>query len=126
MIAKLFKSQRHERKTMLYIDEGMDFFGPTGVSRYGNAIQRSFRAGREKGMTSVIGLQRPKTINLQTLTEMNVLYLFRLQYQDDVKRLQEMGLPAGTQAPDEDFNFLWLRGNKLYPKALTIPERYVS
>lgn len=121
-IALFFKEQRDARPSLLYVDEGMDFYGPTGNARFGNAIQRCFRAGREKGLATLLGVQRPKSINLQTLTEANVLYLFRLDFVEDVKRLQEMGYPKTAGAPDEDHRFRYMRGRALYPNPLILPK----
>lgn len=123
--ALFLKSQRHTRKSLGYVDEGMDFYGPSGTSRYGNAIQRWFRVGRERGLASLLGAQRPKCINLQTLTEANKLYLFRLEYSDDVKRLTEMGYPQGSDAPEDDYKFQYLDKKarpRLYPKQLILPK----
>ena len=121
MAAKFFDSQEYERPSLLYVDEGMDFFGPSGNSRYGNAIQKCFRAGREKGLATCIGVQRPKAINVQTLTEANLLYLFKLDYSADVKRLVEMGLPEGITAPTELYKFRHMRDGELLPGVLHLP-----
>jgi hypothetical protein len=121
-IEAFFRSQRFERPSLLYVDEGMDFYGPTGSARYGSAIQRCYRAGREKGMATLLGTQRPKSINLQTLTESNVLYLFRLDFAADVKRLYEMGFPARVEPPAHDHQFLYMRAKRLHPRPLTIPK----
>lgn len=127
--ARFFKTQKFSRPSLLYVDEGMDFFGPTGNSRYGNAIQRCYRAGRELGMATCIGVQRPKTINIQTLTEANILFLFRLEFDEDVTRLREMGWPKGEPAPQHDHVFRYLnKGMKprLYPKPLRLAKGIVN
>jgi hypothetical protein len=125
VIRKFFDSQKPEFHSLLVIDEGMDFFGPTGNSRYGNAIQRCWRAGGEKGMSCLIGLQRPKTVNLQMLTESNMLALFPLRYTEDVKRLQEMGFPKGYYPPEANprknkGKFLFMKNDELFPKAVRL------
>ncbi|MGH7239272.1 MAG: hypothetical protein ACREHG_04295 [Candidatus Saccharimonadales bacterium] len=125
VIKQFLASQRHDVPSLLVIDEGMDFFGPTGNAYYSNVIQRCWRAGGEKGMACLIGVQRPKTINLQLLTESNMLYLFHIAYDQDLKRLQEMGFPSGIDSPDRKYRFLFMRTSKLYPKpiVITIKER---
>lgn len=106
-----FKTQHTERKSLLYIDEGMDFFGPSGNGLHGDIIQRCYRAGREKGLATVTGIQRPKQINLQVLTESNYLALFHLRFADDVTRIYEMGFPVGMMPPEENYHFsLWHDG----------------
>lgn len=100
--------------TLLVIDEGMDFFGPTGNGIHGDIVQRCWRAGGEKGMACLIGVQRPKSINLQMLTESNLLYLFHLSNEDDVKRLWEMGLPKGVVPPIEKYKFIFFKDDVLY------------
>lgn len=117
---EFFRTQNPRTPSLLYIDEGMDFFGPNGMAKEGDIIQRCFRAGREKGLCTLMAVQRPRAISLQALTESNILYLFAIAYQDDVKRLYEMGLPKGVMAPEEDYYFRLLRDRKLYPKLLTL------
>lgn len=120
-----FRTQKHDEPTLLYIDEGMDFFGPTGNARYGNIVQRCFRAGREKGMTTLLGLQRPKTVNIQTLTECNILYLFQIRFKQDMQRLKEMGVPEEAQPPGSKHQFHFFREDTWYSRPMQIPERFI-
>jgi hypothetical protein len=119
-IEKFFMTQDSRYPSLLYIDEGMDFFGATGNARFGDSIQRCFRAGREKGLASLIGVQRPKVINLQCLTESNVLYLFAINFTEDLKRLREMGFPARVPAPVENHKFLYYRDGKVFDRYLKV------
>ncbi len=108
MMQKFFKTQKHSMPSLLVIDEGMDFFGPTGNGKYGDIVQRSVRAGGEKGLASLILVQRPKTINIQVVTEGNYLMLFKIRYREDLKRLWEMGIPRDFVDPKEPHHFaLW-------------------
>ncbi len=120
LIDKFYATQDFEHPSLLYIDEGMDFFGPTGNALYSSAIQRCFRAGREKGLASLIGVQRPRTINLQCLTESNVLYLFAINFGEDMKRLREMGFPRDVPAPRDNHKFLYFRDGKVFNRYLKI------
>jgi hypothetical protein len=120
IIKKFLATQRHDIPSLLVIDEGMDFFGPTGNALYSNVIQKCWRAGGEKGMSCLIGVQRPKTINLQMLTESNLLYLFHISFDSDLKRLQEMGLPSDVESPIEKFHFLFMKDDRLYPRPLKL------
>jgi hypothetical protein len=120
-ITQFFESQFYKEPSLVYIDEGHDFFGANATARYGTAIQRCFRAGAEKGMASCLGVQRPKTVNLQTLTESNVLYLFHIKFREDLKRLGEMGLPPLSDSPPANSHrFLFFRDDHLYPKPLRL------
>lgn len=119
-IERFFATQDYRYPSLLYIDEGMDFFGPTGNGLYGNAVQRCYRAGREKGLASLIGVQRPRTINIQCLTEANVLYLFAINFDEDMKRLREMGFPNDVPPPRDDHRFLYFRDGVVFDKYLKI------
>lgn len=47
------------------------------------------------------------------MTEMTKLYMFHLDYMDDVKHLQDMGYPAkGYPAPEDKFVFRYWDKNK--------------
>lgn len=120
VMRKFFDTQDPSQPSLLYVDEGMDFFGPSGNALHGNAIQRCFRGGGERGMSCLLGLQRPKTVSLQVLTESNILYLFHLRYEEDVKRLHEMGFPRDQQSPRSKYTFLYFRDDELYPKPLRL------
>lgn len=120
VIEKFFQTQDAKRPSLLYIDEGMDFFGPAGNGKYSDIVQKCVRAGREKGLATLIGVQRPKSINLQVMTECNVLYLFRINFIEDVKRLKEMGYPSSIAPPADDYLFWYFRNRKLYPHLLKL------
>ena len=120
-ITQFFESQYYKQPSLLYIDEGHDFFGANSTARYGTAIQRCFRAGAEKGMASCLGIQRPKTVNLQTLTESNVCYLFHIKFREDLKRLGEMGMPPLSDSPPaESHRFMFFRDDHLYPQPIRL------
>lgn len=106
------------RESLLYIDEGHDFFTPNGSARGSDIIQRTYRAGREIGLTSLAGFQRPIGLNLQMLTELNYCSLFRINFDKDVRRLYDMGWPQGVGPPtyDETHCFkLWRNGKPSAP-----------
>lgn len=97
---KLFATQRASRPTLAYFDEGMDFFSATGGAKGGSDIvQRMYRSGGEKGLATLLGMQRPVGITLQTMTDMNWAALFPLRYAGDVKRLYDMGWPQDAPPP---------------------------
>lgn len=110
---KIFQTQRKDVPTLVVFDEGMDMFGPTGNGKHGDIVQRFFRAGREKGAATLFCSQRPKTINIQCVSESNYLMLFRIDFHDDMKRLHEMSLPEWVDPPADDYHFVLFRNRKL-------------
>lgn len=100
---KFFHSQQAKRPSLIYFDEGHDFFGTNGAARgTSDIVQRCFRGGRERNLASLIGVQRPKGVNLQCLTETCWCALFRINFTDDVRRLWEMGWPKDAMPPTYD------------------------
>ena len=98
---RFFGTQHVRRPSLLYVDEGHDFFTSTGQARGSDVIQRCYRAGRELGLTTVTGFQRPIGMNLQLMTELNVCALFHIDYAKDVRRLYDMGWPQNVGPPSE-------------------------
>lgn len=97
---RFFHTQDARRPSLIYFDEGMDFFYSSAAARGGSDIvQRCYRAGREMGLATMASFQRPIGINQQTLTEMNYCALFDLDNRKDVRRLWDMGWPANVPAP---------------------------
>jgi hypothetical protein len=120
MIQKFLDTQYWRQPSLMYVDEGHDFYGPTGMAKYGSAIQECYRAGAEQGLSSLLGIQRPKTVNMQIMTEANLCYLFHIKFKADLKRLLEMGM-AVNECPEEgSHRFLHFRDSKLYPKELKL------
>lgn len=93
--AHIFYDQsRASRPQLLAVDETSDFFR-TNTARVGasDSLLRTARAGRERGLGGIYGMQRTKGVPPQLLEEMSKLYLFRVDYTADVGRLKEMGAP---------------------------------
>ena len=130
---KFFHTQDARRPSLIYFDEGMDFFYSSAAARGGSDIvQRCYRAGREMGLATMAAFQRPVGINQQTLTEMNYCALFDLDNRKDVKRLWEMGWPATIppphtepfDGPDPVGTFrLWRKGTRAPKYRLTTGEK---
>jgi energy-coupling factor transporter ATP-binding protein EcfA2 len=120
LIERYFKTQKASRPSLLYIDEGHDFFHATSQARgASDIVQRCYRAGRERGLASLIGFQRPTGFNLQCLTEANYAALFRINNAADVKRLWDMGWPRDEGPPTyaEPHVFkLWREGRPEAPR----------
>ena len=118
---RFFGTQRVKTPSLLYLDEGHDFFHSSGQARGTDIVQRCYRAGRERGLATLAGFQRPSGLNLQVLTELNYCALFRINFAKDVKKLYDMGWPEGVPPPDyepngeESFTFRLWRGKPTAP-----------
>lgn len=117
-----YNTMYYRQPSFIYVDEGHDFYGPTGMAKYGDVLQRCWRAGKEQGITALMGVQRPKVINLQLLTESNVMYLFHIAYEEDLSRLREMGVPKTLQTspPMYSYRFRFFKDGMLYPLPVRI------
>lgn len=118
LLEKFFATQRANRPSLAYLDEGMDFFTTSSAAYGTDIVQRCFRAGREKNLATLIGAQRPKQINAQVLTETSWLALFRINFTEDVRRLHEMGFPRDVGPPtyEQPHAFrLWREGKPVAP-----------
>jgi hypothetical protein len=95
------------RPLLLYIDEAMDFYGPTGLPKpgTGNPILQGMRAGGERDVSVLMATQRAKFVSGQLWELLERLYLFRLELEGDMKRIREMGVPAELEAPEENHVF---------------------
>lgn len=92
---RYLKDARASRPQLLHVDEMLYFFGPSGQPKgRSDVLKRYVVGGRERGVGSLMCSQRTKGFPPSVLEEVNRLYLFRLDYIDDVKRLREMGAPV--------------------------------
>lgn len=106
--AEFLRASRAGRPQLLQVDEIRDFYYPNGSARGGDdAIERCVRAGRERGTGVLICGQRTKGIPATLMEELSKCYLFRLDYNADVRRLQEMGAPAAMRPPRQAFSFYY-------------------
>ena len=109
---KFLAQSRTGRPQLAQVDETMDFYGPTGNPRgSSDVITRFARTGRERGTAALYGSQRTKGIPATLLQEVTRLYLFHLDYEQDMKRLYEMGLPEWVESPrgEHEFYYWWKR-----------------
>lgn len=119
-LQKFFATSDPKVPSMLYVDEGMDFFGPTGNAKYGTIIQRFYRAGRERNIVTLMATQRPSCITVQAMSESNVKYVFALGAEGDFDALKKKGIPKGLVPVDENYVFRLVRDRRLYPNPLTL------
>ena len=108
MVARYLETRaRASVPSLIYADEVMDFYGVTGIAKKGtdDTLLHVARAGRERGVSLLAASQRAKRIPPQLLELVDRIYLFRLDMEDDVKRLPESGFPKGVAPPQEDHMF---------------------
>lgn len=106
-VAAFLQSSRARRPQLLRVDETGDMFHPNGAPRGGDdAVVRAARAGRERGTACLFCSQRTKGIPPQLMEEMKRLYAFRLDFDSDAKRFQEMGAPD-FELPRRKYEFCY-------------------
>lgn len=108
--ARVFHGQaRSSVPQLVVVDELLDFFHPNGSPRAGtdDTLVRVVRAGRERGEGALYCSQRTRGIPTQIVEELSKLYLFRLDFVGDARRLPEMGAPESITPPAEDHEFVY-------------------
>jgi hypothetical protein len=90
---------------IIVVDELADFFE---VRRGGGGIfWQSARSGRELNVALLAGSQRPRFIPSVVMTEADRLYLFKLDFADDMKHVYAMGVPKGVMVPKVPHSFYY-------------------
>lgn len=108
-------SKKERLPILIYVDETMDHFHPSTQPRsrgFGYSFTRICRSGRELGIAAIFASQRTKSIPTSVLEEMSTLYLFELDFEQDVKRLQEMGVSGNIPKPKEHVFYQYVRKGK--------------
>lgn len=109
-----YRTMRAKTPRLLVVDEMGDFYTqPGGQQLRGTegSILRTIRAGREKGGGALMCSQRAKGIPVQALSETTKVWLFRMDFTEDLSRLRECGFPPeirDTPWPDHHFAY-WTR-----------------
>jgi hypothetical protein len=107
-IARAFLNMNpHRRERLLWVNEGMDFYGRTSMSvdASNDVILDAARAGGERGFGLLFEAHRPKGIPplLNTLT--SHVYLFHLRFGRDMAYLYDMGIPEDEEMPEGNYVF---------------------
>ena len=89
---------------LILVDELGDFFKYQALA---DIYQRISRNGRERNVAFLAGSQRPRKVPVEMLTEMGRLYMFRLDFAEDIKRVYSFGIPPWTQVPDGHAFYLY-------------------
>lgn len=99
---------------LIVVDELADFYEQRVLS---DIFQRISRNGRERDCAFIAGSQRPRKIPLEVMTEMLRLYMFELDYEEDIEHIVQFGLPwrhlrkqeLSSMMPTDHAFFLWDR-----------------
>lgn len=101
-----YESYGAKSPRLLVVDELADFYEWRSL---GDIFQQIARAGRERDCAMICGSQRPRKIPVETMTEMTRMYLFELNYWEDIKHVAEFGLPPAIQIPQGHAFYMWDR-----------------
>lgn len=75
---------------LVVVDELADFYERRLLT---DIFQRICRNGRERDCAFIAGSQRPRKVPVETMTELLRMYLFELDYEEDIKHVVQFGLP---------------------------------
>ena len=81
---------------LLFVDELADFYKYRAL---GDIFQRVSRNGRERNVALIAGSQRPRKVPLEVLTEMQRMYLFECDFEEDLQRVFQFGIPRDVVIP---------------------------
>lgn len=98
-----YEKYGHEPPRLVWVNELADFFE---VQKLGGIFWLLPRSGGELNVSFLWETQRPAYIPKTVMTEAGRLYVFQLDYSEDIKRLYEVGFPKETPLPDRDHEFL--------------------
>ncbi len=108
-------AKRSEEDVMLYVDETMDHFTESARprSKFGGIWARVARSGRELGIGALFATQRSRMIPVQIMEEMSYLFLYQLDYEEDMARMRAMGIPRNMHPPNRVHLFYyWRKSNR--------------
>lgn len=81
---------------LLFVDELADFFEMRSL---GDIFRRVARNGRERDVSLIAGSQRPRRIPVEIMTEMKRIYMFELNFMEDIKHVFQFGIPRDLMQP---------------------------
>ena len=115
LVDRFRRTSGKKHKRMVFFDELMDFYNQSGMPLRGcgNVALRCARAGAERDLTSLFASQRAKGIPVQLWELLNLLYLFRLDMEQDLARIREAGIPREMVPPEDDHLFkFWTKRSR--------------
>ena len=100
----LYEDAFGKKDRLCYVNELSDFFE---VKKIGGIFWLIARSGREKKISLMAETQRPVYVPKVVLTESVQMYIFKLKYVEDMKKMYEMGVPKDTPAVSQKYTFLY-------------------
>jgi len=111
---RFHRRARASQPQLLYVDELLYFFSSNGMPKGGSDVLKTYAVGgRERGVASLFASQRTKGFPASIMEELNRLYLFRVDYREDIKRCREMGAPVTDEdVPEKEHVFrFWTKAD---------------
>lgn len=110
------------KRRRVYVDEVSALLGDTKPNYH---LKGCITRGRELGISTVCATQRPVSIPIIMMSEASKLYIFRLNWPDDQKRMSDLTggrISVDEQAALEDYQFLYydLAKRRRWPKPITM------
>jgi len=105
--------------TRLYIDEAYALIGGTRPSRH---LLACLSRGRERGISTITAVQRPRNFPIVLMSEAEHSYIFQLRTPEDRQRITEYTtLSEDAQIDLKEFEFYYFNiKTGLYPKKLKL------
>jgi len=105
--------------TRLYIDEAYALIGGTRPCRH---LLACLSRGRERGISTITAVQRPRNFPIVLMSEAEHSYIFSLRTLEDKQRVREyttLSIDAQTDLDEFEFYYFNVRTG-LYPKKLKL------
>jgi hypothetical protein len=106
---EFYENSKDKYSQIVDADETSDFYGSTGLASRDDPLLKIVRAGRERNVAFAGAAQRPRGLPHSFLTELSEVFIFTLASTDDLKFLEDMGLPGDVPVPEEDHVFYHFR-----------------
>lgn len=105
--------------TRVYIDEAYALIGGTRPSRH---LLACLSRGRERGISTITSVQRPRNFPIVLMSEAEHSYIFSLRTPEDRERIEEYTtLSVDAQMDLKDFEFYYFNiRTGLYPRKLKL------
>lgn len=112
LIESHYENSNKKHDSLIYVDEMLAFL--RGRPSLQTGCIRAICAGGQRGVGFLGGTQRPRHIPIEAKDQLDKLYLFAIDNDDDMDNLRDMGLPRRFYAPRQNHYFRYYDklGNK--------------